>query len=32
MTESIVMRSRTGTVRVVSAEHNLDRKSFELAG
>jgi fructose-1,6-bisphosphatase II / sedoheptulose-1,7-bisphosphatase len=29
-TESIVMRSRTGTVRVVSAEHNLERKSFEL--
>mgnify|MGYP002628007051 FL=1 len=32
MTESIVMRSRTGTVRVVSAEHNLDRKTFELGG
>jgi len=29
-TESIVMRSRTGTVRVVSAEHNLERKTFEL--
>ncbi len=32
MTESIVMRSRTGTVRVVSAEHNLDRKTFDLGG
>ena len=31
-TESIVMRSRTGTVRVVSAEHNLDRKTFDLGG
>ncbi len=31
-TESIVMRSATGTVRVVSAEHNLDRKTFELGG
>ncbi len=29
-TESIVMRSRSGTVRVVSAEHNLHRKSFDL--
>jgi len=31
-TESIVMRSRSGTVRVVSAEHNLDRKTFDLGG
>ena len=27
MTESIVMRSKTGTVRVIEAEHNLQRKS-----
>ncbi|MDA1072471.1 MAG: fructose-bisphosphatase class II, partial [Proteobacteria bacterium] len=31
-TESIVMRSRTGTVRVISAERNLDRKTFDLGG
>ncbi|MBC6440057.1 MAG: class II fructose-bisphosphatase [Rhodospirillales bacterium] len=31
-TESIVMRSRTGTVRVVSAEHNLERKTFDFGG
>ncbi|MDG2482223.1 MAG: class II fructose-bisphosphatase [Alphaproteobacteria bacterium] len=31
-TDTIVMRSRTGTVRVVSAEHNLDRKTFDLGG
>lgn len=28
-TQSIVMRSVTGTVRIVSAEHNFNRKSFE---
>ena len=27
MTESIVMRSKTGTVRVIQAEHNLSRKA-----
>ena len=31
-TQSIVMRSRTGTVRVVDAEHNLQRKSFDRGG
>jgi len=29
-TESIVMRSATGTVRLVGAEHNLDRKTLDL--
>ena len=27
-TDSLVMRSKTGTVRVISAEHNLTRKSL----
>ena len=31
-TESIVMRSRTGTVRVVSTEHDLERRPLESGG
>ena len=27
-TDSLIMRSKTGTVRVISAEHNLTRKSL----
>ena len=27
-TQSLVMRSKTGTVRLISAEHNVTRKSF----
>jgi fructose-1,6-bisphosphatase II / sedoheptulose-1,7-bisphosphatase len=27
-THSIVMRSKTGTVRVIEASHNFDRKTF----
>ena len=30
-TESIIMRSKTGTVRIVSAQHNLDRKPMGFA-
>ncbi len=31
-THSVVMRSRTGTVRTIEAEHSLDRKPFEMHG
>jgi fructose-1,6-bisphosphatase II / sedoheptulose-1,7-bisphosphatase len=31
-TESIVMRSRSGTVRKVAADHNLARKTYLLEG
>ena len=31
-TESMIMRSKTGTVRVVSAKHNLNRKPLAFAG
>jgi fructose-1,6-bisphosphatase II / sedoheptulose-1,7-bisphosphatase len=27
-TESIIMRSKTGTVRTISAEHNISKKSI----
>ena len=31
-THSMVMRSKTGTVRYIKAHHNFDRKSFEPTG
>jgi len=31
-THSVVMRSRTGTVRTIEAEHSLARKPFEMHG
>ena len=30
-TESIIMRSKTGTVRIISAQHNLHRKPMGFA-
>jgi fructose-1,6-bisphosphatase class II len=31
-THSVVMRSKTGTVRTIEAEHSLDRKPFDMHG